>query len=431
MDCPLRCGRDTVTLRVPDSAIVYCSHFPEPEGAPGDIVAGALGAPLGGDDLAGRLGRRREGDVVVVVSDITRPVGYDRFLARMLGLIERAGVRRDEIVILVATGMHRASTPQERLDMFGRDVVREYRIVDHNAEDEDGLAMLSGTSWSGNAVRLNRTFVEAGSRILTGLVEPHFMAGFSGGRKAVCPGLASLDTLRRFHGYEFLSNPNARNANLDGNPCHEEAVSVAKLAGVDLTLNVVLDDRRRMVRAFAGGLEEAHAAACAFVRECSCPDVRTEADIVVTSSGGHPLDATFYQCVKGLVSCLPTIKRGGAILALGGCEEGVGGREFAAALGHYGARTDAFLEHIRTSGAFVKDQWQLQMHCRVLERVARDDMHFLTTGFDAASVKRLPLNGVHVTAAEIAGAAQEILDGFVAEGATVAVIPGGPYCAPV
>jgi nickel-dependent lactate racemase len=416
---------------MPDDTIVYAPQFPEPTASPRELVLAALEDPIGCDRLRELLGARRCGRVVVVVSDITRPVGYADFLGGMLAYVERAGVKREEVLILVATGMHRPSTRDELLRMFGADVVREYEIIDHVADDESMLAPVEGRSWSGNAVTLNRHFVEAGFRITTGLVEPHFMAGFSGGRKAVCPGLSSLSTLSRFHGYEMLSDPAARNANLDGNPCHLESLSIARLAGVDFTLNVALDTERRVVRAFAGDLEAAHDSACAFVRECSCPPVDREADLVVTSSGGLPLDATYYQCIKGLVSCLPAVKRGGTVLAVGGCEKGAGGPEFTGLLKTYEGAYDRFIEDIQTSDRFTKDQWQVQMQCSVVTRVGGRNVHFITAGLDAALAARLPFDARVTPAADVQCIAQETLDGLLTRATAVAAIPDGPYCAPV
>jgi nickel-dependent lactate racemase len=430
MKAELRYGRTCVELSLPDSTTVYATGYPAPAADPSAAVADALASPVGAPPFVEAVSARRAGAVVVVVSDITRPVGYAAFLPGMLETIVRAGVRREDILVLVATGMHRPSTPAEREEMFGPEVAARYRIVDHDACDAAGLVEMPGLSWSGNAVELNRHFVEAGFRILTGLVEPHFMAGFSGGRKAVCPGLASLHTIRRFHGYEFLADPRAANGVLEGNPCHEEAVSVARLAGVDFSLNVVLDGARRLVRAFAGGLEPAHAAACAFARECACPTVETEADVVVTSSGGHPLDATFYQCVKGLVSCLPAVRRGGTVISFGGCAEGIGSPEYAGLLDRYGHRCDEFIADIRDPARFTKDQWELQVHLRATAHVGRDRLHFLTDGIPADRLARIPVAGSSVPAGGIARAAQDLVDRHAREGARFAAIPEGPYCAP-
>jgi len=431
MDLPFLCGRDTIRLRLPDGADVYASDFPAPAAPAADLVLRAVREPSGAPPLHDALARRRPGDVAVVVSDITRPIPYAAFLPALLAEIEAAGVPRGGILLLVATGMHRPSTPAERVEMLGADVVSRFRVEDHKAGEEAGLVELPGRSASGARVRLDRRFVEAGFRLVTGLVEPHFMAGFSGGRKAVCPGLAGLDTVRQFHGAAFLADPRARNGNLEGNPLHAEALSVARQAGVDLSLNVVLDGARRVVRAFAGGLEPAHDAACAFVRHCACRPMRREADVVVTSGGGHPLDATFYQCVKGLVSCLPAVRHGGTVIAFGGCAEGVGGAEYAALLSRYAGRWRAFLEDIQKPGVFTKDQWEFQMHARALERVGEERLHFVTDGLPTSTLTSLSVTGREAPAGGVGPVAQEILDRALAGEKTVAAFPEGPYCVPI
>jgi hypothetical protein len=273
--------------------------------------------------------------------------------------------------------------------------------------------------------------VQAGFRLITGLVEPHFMAGSSGGRKAVCPGLAALETVRRFHGQAFLADPRARNGRLEGNPLHAEALSVARQAGVDFSLNVVLNGRKQVVAAFAGSLEPAHEEACRFVRQCACPRVERPADVAITSSGGYPLDATFYQCVKGFVSALPAVRPGGTVLAFGGCSEGIGSPEYRATMARYAGDWRAFLRDIRDEGMFVKDQWQFQMHCRALERVGVAGLHFLTPGLDAATLSALNVSPHPVAPDQVAAELARLMRAAVAGGASLAVFPEGPYCAPV
>jgi len=431
MKISFACGKETLTVRVPDDALVYASRFLEPSERPEEEVLRAVAEPIGAAPLRQALAGRHGGPVVVVASDVTRPLPYASFLPALLEQIEGAGVARDEILILIATGMHRPSTPEERVEMFGGDVVSRYRIEDHRADDEASLVELPGRTWSGTRVRLNRRYVEAGFRLLTGLVEPHFMAGFSGGPKALCPGLVAMETIRNFHGCEFLSDPAARNGNLEGNPLQEEALSVARLAGVDFLLNVVVDRQRRLVAAFAGELVAAHRRACRFVSAHACPAVGREVDVAVTSSGGYPLDATFYQCVKGFVSATPAVKRGGAIVAFGGCSEGIGSAEYAGLMRRYAGDWRGFLRDIRRPGFFVRDQWQLQVHARTLERTGQEGLHFVTDGLTQEELDSLCVTGHSCPPGGVERAVQALVDELVLEGRTVAVFPEGPYCAPV
>jgi nickel-dependent lactate racemase len=425
----LQCGREPVSLELPGGAEVYRSKYPPPPPDETAAVMAAVRAPIGTAPLPELLKRRRAGEVVIVVSDITRPVPYRRFLGEFCALVEESGVPRDEILILVATGLHRLCSAAERVEMFGPEVVARYRIADHDAADPSLFVELPEPARSGTPVRLNRRFVEAGFRVVTGLVEPHFMAGFSGGRKSVFPGLADLAGLKHFHGHRFLEDPRSRNGNLAGNPLHEESLSVARMAGVDFSLNVVLDGRRRLVRAFAGGLVPAHEAACAFARRASCLPVAAEADVAVTSCGGYPLDATFYQCVKGLVSVLPAVKPGGTVIAAGGCESGIGGPAYEELMMRYSGRWRDFLADIRRPDFFIKDQWQFQMHCRALERVGEGNLRFVTPGLPRETIERLSVTPQPGGAGEVRDALQGLIDSLA--GKTFAVFPEGPYCAPV
>ena len=423
-------GRNEIELRIPDEAELFVSSYPASTTPAVTLALNAVREPIGCPPLRETLLARRPENVVVVVSDITRPVPYRDFLAPLLGEIASAGISRDNILVLIATGMHRPSTGAERLEMFGEEVVLRYRIEDHRAEDNLGLAAVAGRSASGMSIRLNRRFVEAEFRIVTGLVEPHFMAGYSGGRKAVCPGLASLDTIQRFHGEKFLADPKAANTVLAGNPLHEESLSIARAAGVDFSLNVVLDGGRRLIRAYAGALEPAHEAACAFVRTCAAWPVRHPADVVLTSSGGHPLDGTFYQCVKGFVSCLPAVRPGGTIIAFGGCAEGLGSREYIGLLEKYSGRFADFLADIRAPGVFTRDQWELQMQARALARVGTKGLHFVTDGLSAEAMAALTLTGHRADPGGVGPAVQAVLDRILEPGMTLAVFPEGPYCVP-
>ena len=417
-----------IEVDIPESTTVYRSSYPEPAAPASATVADALKNPIDSPTLKQGLAGRRKGKVVIVVSDITRPVPYRDILPALIGEIESAGVRPKDILILVATGMHRSSTQVEREYMFGS-AASKYAIEDHDATGE--LKEIDGLSYSGMRVSLNKSFVNAGFRIVTGLVEPHFMAGFSGGRKAVCPGLVSLDTIQSFHGYEFLSSPRAANAILEGNPCHDEASSVARLAGVDYSLNVVLDGRKRLIAAYAGEIEASHNKACSFVRKHACPTVQNEADAVITGCGGYPLDATYYQCVKGIVGAMPAVKPGGKIIAAGFCREHMGSRKYRDIMFTHAHDCDGFLAHINKSTLVEKDQWELQMQIRAIDKVGTEGLVFLSSGLDEEEVKHISAVSINKESRLVKAALQDIVDRLASEGKSIAVIPEGPYCTPL
>lgn len=428
MQIELPFDNQTIEINLPAHTTVLRTNYPEPSESAAHIVSKALSAPVKSAALTELVQRRRPGAVVIVVSDISRPIPYAIFLPEVLKHVQAAGVQDEEIVILIATGMHRPSTAAERLEMLGEEIVTRYNIEDHNAEAND-LLVLEQKSWAGDVVKLNRRFVQAGFRLITGLVEPHFMAGFSGGRKAVCPGLCSLDTVQQFHGYRFLADNNATNLNLDGNPCHLEALSVAHAVGVDFSLNIVLNHKRQMVRAFAGELDAAHDAACTFVEQHVSPVAEKTFDVVLTSSGGYPLDTAFYQCVKGFISALPIVKVGGAIVTVGGCREGVGSANYVQIMQKYSHDYKQFLRDISKTAHVAKDQWQFQMHTRAINKVGAENIYFFTEAISQQLLNQLACNGLSTL--NVQETLQSQIDYFVQQGKTICAIPEGPYCAPV
>lgn len=426
----LQYNKRQIEIRVPDDAAVYRTSYREPENDARMLVQNAIRNPVNSPPLSEMLRKSGVRSVVIVVSDITRPIPYVDFIDTVLEEIEDAEVRRENIIILIATGMHRPSTAAEREYMLGPEVCRRYRIVDHRADKPDELVRIPGRSRAGRPIELNRYFVEADFRIITGLVEPHFMAGFSGGRKAICPGLCSLETVKIFHSFNFLDNPCAGNGNLEGNLLHYESLSIARQAEAGFCINLVVDRKHRVAEAVAGDLEASHNETCKLVGKYACPPVKQKKEIVLTSSGGFPLDATFYQCVKGMVSCLPAVKRGGVVVSIGSCSEGMGSSEYQNIMCEYSGRWKDFLDHIKSTDNIVKDQWQFQMQTKVLQHVGDENLIFITDGLSASNLAGLSVNGVHSSEDCVQQRVQEILDRLVHEGRSVAVIPEGPYCTP-
>ncbi|MDR1719449.1 MAG: nickel-dependent lactate racemase [Dysgonamonadaceae bacterium] len=431
MTVNFRYGKEEIALTVPDDSLVYIPSYTTVSTDIETMLLDSISDPVGCLPLSDQLKKRRKGNVVIVVSDITRPIPYHSFLPCLLEYIENEGVSKDEIAIVVATGMHRASTTDEKLYMFGKQVVENYKIFDHDAENDNMLSLVEGKSWSGAEVRLNRHYVEAGFRILTGLVEPHFMAGFSGGRKSICPGLASLNTIQMFHGYRFLNHPNATNTVLEDNPLHLENSSVARLCPADFSINIILDQEKKINQIISGEQFASHEKAIDDVKRKSCTSVAVPADLAITSCGGYPLDDTFYQCVKGFVNCLPALKSNGEIVAFGSCSEGIGSPEYESIMKKYASRHPDFLHDISKGSLFIKDQWQFQMHIRVLEQLGLANLHFYTTGISQEELNLLSVTGHSVTQNRLAVSIQQQVDMAVASKKKIAVFPEGPYCSPI
>jgi nickel-dependent lactate racemase len=265
---------------------------------------------------------------------------------------------------------------------------------------------------------IDSRYVNADLKITTGLIEPHLMAGFSGGRKLVCPGLAALETIKVWHGPDFLEHPRADCGLLEGNPVHEENTWIARRAGCDFIVNVVIDAERRPLCFVAGDMEQAFLEGVDFVRGVVTDTVAEEVDVVVTSSAGYPLDTTFYQAVKGMTGALPIVKQGGTIILAASLSEGIGSPEFQR-LFDENPSLELFVERILGKDYFVMDQWQLEELAKV-RRKAR--VKIVSDGLPAATINRLFVE----SAPSVESALADSLAEYGEEG-TVAVIPKGPY----
>jgi len=298
MKVTLAYGRGGLDVELPDAA----TDVVEPRYAPGlvdDIaaIAAALESPLGAPPLRALAGP--EDTVAIVVNDGTRPMPSARVLPPILAALDH--VPRENITILVATGTHRANTPAELDDMLGPMVARGYRVVNHDARDPSTLVYL-GTSALGHPIYLNRLYMESTVKILTGFVEPHFFAGYSGGPKPVMPGLAGLETVLGNHAPSMIAHPNATFGALRGNPIHEEQREIALRTNPTFSLNVTLNADHAITGVWAGALLAVHAAGVAFVRRTALREVASAYDVVLTTNSGYPLDQNLYQSVKGMAA---------------------------------------------------------------------------------------------------------------------------------
>jgi nickel-dependent lactate racemase len=259
------------------------------------------------------------------------------------------------------------------------------------------------------------------------------MAGFSGGRKSVCPGLVNLETIQIFHGTGFLENPRADAGILEGNPCHQEAFDVARMAGIEFLVNVTVDMQKRITGVFAGHFDKAHAAGVAENQKQLAIDVEREYDIVVSCGGGYPLDTTLYQTIKGMVLATPFVKTGGILVLAASCSEGIGSDDYRQIMFDYSGRWKTFIDDIKKRDYVRKDQWEFEMHVRTLRKIDAEGIHLVTEGIDEDTLLKCSL-----TPAEGCGQqpAQQIFDRLLQKLANQnptahwAVIPTGPYILP-
>lgn len=423
MEVELLYGRGKLPVHLPDGlSITTIRKKPMPvEVDPAAEVRRSLREPGAGASLQ-ELARNRE-TACILICDITRPVPHDRLLPSLVDELTAAGMSNENILILVATGLHRPNEGAELREVIGSDAVfKKVRIANHFARDREAHADLGRTP-SGIPIRVDRRFVEADLRIVVGLVEPHFMAGYSGGRKLVIPGVAHSDTILKLHAGVILDHAKAANTVIEGNPLHREQLQMVRAVGEIFALNVVIDEGRRIGFVNFGPVEQSHLAAVSFMRnyaEVPCP---RRFKTVVTTSAGYPLDKTYYQTVKGMVGVIDILEPGGTIIIASECSEGMGSPEFVEAqrvLCRVGP--EPFMAELIARNHARIDEWQTQMLVKALRK---GGIQLYTSGLrpsDLADIFVDPVVSIEKAVMESVKAHQDN---------HVAVVPEGPYVIPV
>lgn len=334
-------------------------------GAPGaELVRAAMEAPIGSPRLS-ELARGKK-NCVIIISDHTRPVPSRDILPNMLREL-REGSPGIRVTLLVATGFHRATTVSELEAKLGPELLAECEVVVHDCGDA-GANVEIGRLPSGTPLVIDRLAAETELLVAEGFIEPHFFAGFSGGRKSVLPGVCDRATVLGNHRGQFIGSPLARTGVLDGNPINADMEAAARLAGLSYIVNVVIDEDKRTVAAFAGDCIEAHRRGCEYLRGfCEVEAVR--ADIVLTSNGGYPLDQNFYQCVKGMTAAEACLNEDGVVIMCGECAAGHGGEGFYASLRDCASPAELYARQLATPWNETEpDQWESQILCRILSK---------------------------------------------------------------
>lgn len=423
-DIELAYGRRRLKLALPTGArahVIRKPALPVPED-PGAVIDDALENPLQSNRLqdVAKGGRT----ACILICDITRPVPNGLFLRRLVDRLQQGGIALDAITILVATGLHRPNLGDELAELVGDPwILENVRVVNHDARDDAAHVELGQTATRHTPVLIDRTFVEADVKIATGLVEPHFMAGWSGGRKVIAPGVAHHTTIRTFHSARFMEDPGARSCNLDANPLHEEQLEIVRmLGGGILALNTVIDEDRNLVFASFGDIVESHQSAVDFVRRATAVPVTRRFKTVVTSAAGYPLDTTYYQTVKGMVTPIDILEPGGDLIIVSECSEGVGSPEFRSAQERLVALgPQAFLETLTQKNLADIDEWQTEMQLKPM-RIGRIALYA-----PALAATDHAVTGVD----EVTDLAAEITTSIARHGnAEIAVVPEGPYLVP-
>lgn len=421
MQVGIRYGKGEIKVNVPDENLVDVLQMKDapPITNPLKEIEKKLEDPIESKPLSELA--EGEDSACIVISDITRPVPNKLILPPILDILEKQGIEREKIVILIATGIHRPNQGDELIELVGKEIVDKYKIVNHFSRRIETHSFLGKTS-KGTPVYLNKTYLEADLKILTGLIEPHLMAGYSGGRKSICPGISSIETMKVMHGPVILEAREAHPGILEGNPFHQEATEIAQMAGVDFIANVVINDKRQVIGFFAGDLVEAHLAGRRLVEKHFKISIREPVDIVLISSAGYPLDATYYQAIKGAVAAIDIVKQNGTIILAAECSEGIGSPEFTELV--LGTRDlDEFVEGLYKPESFVIDQWQLEEMAKV-ERKAQ--VYFYSTGIPEEQLKQMSVKPLENIDEGIRLAMEKH-----GKKAKIVVVPEGPYVLPV
>ncbi len=410
-------GKEGLEIKVPLDAQVIEPHYVE--GLPDERAAiiEALRKPIESPPLREKV---KTGDRVVIVhTDITRATPNERMLPPLLAELEEAGVRREDISLLNALGTHRPQTKKELQAMLGRKVVANYRCLQHDGNDDANLVHLGKTRF-GHDVRVNRHFVEADVRILTGFIEPHFFAGFSGGPKGVLPSIAGAESVLSNHGADMVGHPQATWGITVGNPIWEEMLEAARMTKPTFLLNVAMNRDKQITGVFAGELFAAHQAGCAFVKEHSMIPVAEPFDIVIASNSGYPLDLNLYQTVKGMSAAAQVVRQGGAIIIASQCWDGLPEHGRYASLLREAKNPAEMLARIESPGFASADQWQVQVQCKIL---LKTDVYVYADGLSDHQIADSMLRSCESVEKTLATLT-------AAKGKKICVLPQGPITIP-
>jgi len=423
MNINMKYGKSGLSLDLPgdiDVTLIQKKTMPvlkDPEGAIKAVFANPVNCKTLREEAKGCR------SCCILICDITRPVPNGLILPQLIQELIEAGMAPDSITVLVATGLHRPNEGDELREVVGSDwVIGTVTVANHFARRDDDHEYI-GTTSGGIEIRLDRRFIQADLRIVVGLVEPHFMAGYSGGRKIVAPGIAHEKTIRSFHSARVLEDCKAANCVIEGNPLHAVQMEVVQMVGRCMAVNMVIDGDHRISFVNFGEIVESHLEAVSFVRPYAEIRLKTRFKTVVTSSAGYPLDKTYYQTVKGMVGALDILEPGGDLIIVSACSEGMGSPDYAEAqmcLTDKGP--EGFLRGIIGKKYAAIDEWQTEMQVKAMKRV---NIFLYTEGL---TKDQQTLTGVTVIESPLAAVTESVK----AQGdRRVAVIPEGPYVVPL
>lgn len=409
-------GKDHISIQVPDTAVVI-----EPRHLPGladekSAVLTALREPIGTPPLKTMV--KSTDTVAIVIADITRPTPSEKLVPWLIE--ELSHVPKENFVVINGLGSHRPNTREELIQMLGQEVVDTIRVINHEAFDDKELIHVGCNSYGSN-VYLNKTYVEADFRIVTGFIEPHFFAGFSGGPKGINPGIVGIKTIQDFHNAEMIGNPQSTWGVIEGNGVQDAATQNCLMAKPEFMLNVTLNGDKEITNVFAGDVIEAHRIGCAFVKEHAMFAVEEPFDIVITTNSGYPLDQNLYQTVKGMSAGAQVVKEGGSIISVSECVDGL------PAHGNFGpilkmrSTPQDLLAMINEPSFSMFDQWEAQK----LAMIQMQADCYLYSLLDEQTVKDCMINYVE----NIEQTLGQLMDKY-GPNASIGILPLGPLVIP-
>ena len=417
MQYSLAYGREQLDVELPEENVVKVLKI-QPAAAledPMDAVFDVLEDPIEAEPLAAIAEGKKS--ACIVVCDSTRPAPNPEMLLPILQTLEDSGVDTAKITILIATGLRRTSTTEERHDIVGEDIVlRKFKVSDHNSKKLHQHEYL-GVTKNGTPIWVDRRYLEADVKILTGLIEPHSITGFAGGRKLICPGIAAAETVASCYASALLAHEHVRPGWIDDNPVHAEQMEVARKAGCDFIVNVVLNQDRKIAKIIGGHMNQAFLKGVEIARKCLTDTIEKQVDIVVTSGGGAPFDKTWHQTIRGITGALDILKPSGTIIIASACKEGVGSKEFEEIADQFESIAD-FEKAISTGEQSFVEQWQLEELAKALRK---GKVKVVTQGVPAEVLQKFFVE----PCATVEEAVAEALNEYGAD-ATIAVIPAGP-----
>ncbi len=409
-------GRTGLPVQLPDHAVIL-----EPKAHPmvddeEQAVLAALREPIGSAPLRDLV--KSSDRIAIVISDITRPTPNHKLVPWLLK--ELSHVPTDRVTIINGTGTHRDQTREEFIQMLGRDVVDQVNVINHHCQNPDELVKVGHSSF-GCDVYLNKAYVEADFRIVTGFIEPHFFAGFSGGCKGIMPGIAGLETIMTFHNAQMIGHPLATWGTMKGNPLQEMAREVNLMCKPDFMLNVTLNGEKQITNVFAGELFEAHRQGCEYTQKHAMVRCESRFDVVLTSNSGYPLDQNLYQAVKGMSAAHKIVKQGGTIICAAECSDGIPDHGNYARILRMADTPEKLLSMIENPEFKMFDQWQVQKQA-VIQMWADVYLHSMLTEEQVKQALLRPASNLSDTIIN--------LRGKYGDSMTIAVLPQGPLTIP-